>query len=101
MCYKIRKIIVCLIVSLIMVWSVGCRVIESAVWNPVDEEKVTEITNLTVNYEQNPIGIEQIPQFGWRMKSNEDGQLQTAYRIVVAETAVQLEAQGLCGTVEK
>lgn len=93
MCYKIRKIIVCLIVSLTMVWSVGCRVIESAVWNPVDEEKVTEITNLTVNYEQNPIGIEQIPQFGWRMKSNEDGQLQTAYRIVVAETAVQLEAQ--------
>lgn len=49
------------------------------------------ITGLTVNYEENPIGIETQPLFGWRMESDEKNQLQTAYRIVVAESPEHLE----------
>ena len=91
--FRIQKIIFCFVILLTVVWSAGCHDTKVAVWNKEDAGKVTEITNLTVNYQQNPIGIENTPQFGWRMESDVEGQLQTAYRIVVAKTAKQLEAQ--------
>ncbi len=91
--FRIQKIIFCFVILLTVVWSAGCHNTKVAVWNKEDAGKVTEITNLTVNYQQNPIGIENTPQFGWRMESDVEGQLQTAYRIVVAKTAKQLEAQ--------
>ena len=54
-------------------------------------EEPSKITDLTVNYMKNPIGIEQNPLFGWRMQ--EDGRhQQTAYRIVVAASQEQLAA---------
>lgn len=49
------------------------------------------LTNLTVNYEENPIGIEDTPVFGWRMQ--EAAGNQTAYQIFVAESPEQLEQQ--------
>lgn len=90
---RIRKIIFCAMVLLASVWSTGCRDTNLATWKSEKDKIITEITNLTVNYRQNPIGIEHTPQFGWRMESDVDGQTQTAYRIVVAETAKQLKTQ--------
>lgn len=49
------------------------------------------ITGLTVNYEENPIGLENMPLFGWRMEADENGQFQTAYRIVVAKSPEYLK----------
>lgn len=49
------------------------------------------LTNLTVNYEENPIGIEDTPVFGWRMQENAGNQ--AAYQIFVAESPEQLEQQ--------
>ncbi|MBN2028817.1 family 78 glycoside hydrolase catalytic domain [bacterium] len=46
----------------------------------------TIITDLTVNYVENPIGIERNHVlFGWKMASNLIGQAQTAYQISVKE----------------
>ena len=56
-----------------------------------EEENTGEITALTTNYEQNPIGIDHVPLFGWRMESDVEGQRQTAYRIIVAESQEDLE----------
>lgn len=56
-------------------------------------EDTVRITDLTVNYEANPIGIESTPLFGWRMESGAAGGEQTAYRIVVAESVEQLKKQ--------
>lgn len=49
------------------------------------------LTCLTVNYRENPIGIEDVPVFGWRMQ--EGTGRQTAYRILVAESPEQLDQQ--------
>ena len=49
------------------------------------------LTCLTVNYRENPIGIEDVPVFGWRMQ--EGTGRQTAYRILVAESPEQLAQQ--------
>jgi len=57
------------------------------------QENTCRIAKLTVNYEENPIGIDQVPLFGWRMESDRKDQSQTAYRIVVAESKEQLESQ--------
>lgn len=44
----------------------------------------TEIYDLTVNYAVNPVGIERSDiKFGWKMKSDQIGQGQKKYRIVV------------------
>ncbi|MCM1048146.1 MAG: glycoside hydrolase family 78 protein [Clostridiales bacterium] len=57
------------------------------------QENIGEITALTVNYEENPLGIERTPLFGWQMISDVEGQQQTACRIVVSETEEKLEKQ--------
>lgn len=49
------------------------------------------LTCLTVNYEENPIGIEDVPVFGWRMQDGTGRQ--TAYQIWVAESPEQLKRQ--------
>lgn len=53
------------------------------------------LTCLTVNYRENPIGIEDVPVFGWRMQ--EGTGRQTAYRILVAESPEQLDQQEYVG----
>lgn len=42
--------------------------------------------DLTANYGENPIGIEEEPVFSWKMLDTAKGQRQTAYRIVVADS---------------
>lgn len=49
------------------------------------------LNGLTVNYRENPIGIETNPVFSWKMKDEAEGQRQTAYRIVVADSKENLE----------
>ncbi|MBT2757823.1 family 78 glycoside hydrolase catalytic domain [Mesobacillus foraminis] len=45
----------------------------------------THIVNLKVEYRNNPIGIDsENPRFSWNMLSNERGQHQTAYQILIA-----------------
>lgn len=55
------------------------------------KEDVGTLEDLTVNYRKNPIGTETEPVFSWKMKDEEKGQKQTAYRIVVAESKTALE----------
>lgn len=71
------------IVFIFVLFTQGCRNAERT----ADTKAVCRITQLTVNYEKNPIGIEQAPLFGWCMESETAGQCQTAYRIVVSERA--------------
>lgn len=67
----------------------GCGSQEESAQTQAYQEQSFQITDLTVNYMQNPIGIEQNPLFGWRMQE-EGGHQQTAYRIVVAASQEQL-----------
>ena len=54
------------------------------------------IEDLTVEYRRNPLGLdEESPVFSWKMKSDERGQLQKAYRIRMAESPEML-ADGEC-----
>lgn len=86
MIQEIRKAVVWFIFVLALLFSGGCAD------QPVSGSAVLDrITNLTVNYEVNPIGIEDIPLFGWRI--SDDAVIQTAYRIVVAESLEQMERQ--------
>lgn len=57
------------------------------------EPETGGVTDLTVNYMQNPIGVEQNLLFGWRMADVGENQQQTAYRIIVAASEEQLAAE--------
>ena len=51
-----------------------------------------EITNLTCEYRQNPLGIESNnPRFAWQLSSNNRNQVQTAYRILASDNPENLE----------
>lgn len=41
------------------------------------------VTDVRVNHMPAPVYIDRAPEFSWRLKSNENGTMQTAYRIVV------------------
>ncbi|MCL2165467.1 MAG: glycoside hydrolase family 78 protein, partial [Oscillospiraceae bacterium] len=60
----------------------------------------TSLTNLTVNYRENPLGIETDNlRFGWIMDSNVIGIAQSAYQIVVNEGAANGSVVWDSGTV--
>ncbi len=71
----------------------GCNDKSLTGGQPAVQESTNDITKLTVNFEKNPIGIECNPQFGWCSESDVQGYMQTAYRIVVAASAEQLDEQ--------
>lgn len=50
-----------------------------------------DVVDLKVNYRTNPMGIEGIPLFSWRMEDETKGQRQTAYRVVVGESEANLD----------
>lgn len=52
----------------------------------------TRAAKLTVNQRENPVGVplEEV-SFGWQMQSDENGKMQSAYRIVVADSEKKLE----------
>lgn len=55
------------------------------------EQSSCSVEDLTVNYRTNPMSIDEEPAFSWKIKDAENGQRQTAYQIVVAETIEDLE----------
>lgn len=42
------------------------------------------VRSLTCNYLENPLGLDSLPRFSWKLESEERGQCQTAYRLMVA-----------------
>lgn len=93
MIQKIRKTAVYFVVTAVVINIMGCSDRDLADRKSGHQENNCKITDLTVNYEENPIGIDGTPLFGWRMESDAEGQLQTAYRIAVAESPKQLNDQ--------
>ena len=50
-----------------------------------------EVSDLTCEYLENPIGIDILaPRLSWKLESGERGQKQTAYRVLVASSEAQL-----------
>ncbi|MDE7477154.1 MAG: glycoside hydrolase family 78 protein [Lachnospiraceae bacterium] len=90
-----KKAIYSIAAALVLLTGSGCSDGGRDNFIDVDSDKTVscEITDLTVNYETNPIGIEHTPLFGWHMEDNSEGQRQTAYRIVVAASLQLLEDQ--------
>ena len=56
-----------------------------------DHNSSTQITDLTTNDRVGPLGIDETPYFSWKMQDSKEGQLQTAYRVVVSDTKEELE----------
>ncbi len=50
------------------------------------------VTNLTCQYKSNPLGIDQsAPKLGWQLQTNQQGILQTSYRVLVADDSMLLQ----------
>ena len=48
---------------------------------------------MTCEYSVNPLGVDTVrPRFGWVLKSNERGQMQSAYQILMAGSEEKLRA---------
>lgn len=50
------------------------------------------VTNLKSEYQNNPIGIDYIPQLSWHLKSNQPGTIQSAYHIIMSSSLEKLQA---------
>lgn len=51
----------------------------------------TQITDVTTNDQTSPVGIDKNPYFSWKMQDSTEGQLQTAYQIMVSDSREELE----------
>ncbi|MEE1256288.1 MAG: hypothetical protein UHN47_07225 [Lachnospiraceae bacterium] len=47
------------------------------------------LEDLTVNYRENPIGIDENPVFSWKLKDTTQGQKQTAYQICIQINSIK------------
>ena len=56
-----------------------------------EEQSSSIIKELKVNYRTNPLSIDEQPQFSWKMEDSVQGQKQTAYQIMVADSQENLE----------
>lgn len=56
-----------------------------------EEQSACMIEDLKVNYRTNPLSIDEEPLFSWKMEDTTQGQRQTAYQIVVADSQKNLE----------
>lgn len=54
--------------------------------------KGLKVYDLTCNYLRNPIGLDSMPRFSWKLYSEARGQRQTAYRLLVASSKENFEA---------
>lgn len=59
------------------------------------------VGGLTVNYRENPFGIDENPLFSWKMLDDTPGQFQTAYRIVVGKSEKDLKEKRYVWDSEK
>ena len=44
-----------------------------------------EIVRILMDYEKDPAGVEEMPQFNWELKSDKRGVVQKAYQLQIAE----------------
>lgn len=51
-----------------------------------------EIVQCTCNHQENPLGLDRTPRFGWKMRSDTRGDAQTAYRITVSTDSRRAQA---------
>lgn len=51
------------------------------------KQSEASVVKLTTNYKTNPLSIESAPLFSWQMDSQKQGATQTAYRILLADSA--------------
>lgn len=73
----------CILLSISIVFLGGCSNTASS----------CILEDLTVNYRENPIGIDENPVFSWKLKDTTQGQKQTAYQIVVADSRKALDKE--------
>ncbi len=69
----------------------------AAAWVPglAQEKPFVEVTNLRVEYQENPVGIDVMsPRFSWEIKANFRNVLQIAYEIRVGQTPGHLRNGG-------
>ncbi|MDP6636350.1 MAG: hypothetical protein QGG42_15725, partial [Phycisphaerae bacterium] len=68
-------------------------VLSSATAHCAEQQADMAISKLTCEYATNPLGIDKLqPRFGWLLKSDRRAQLQSAYRVLVAASEKQLQA---------
>lgn len=79
--FAIKKMLY--VMSIMFVFLCGCK--------REGEKPKAEIYDLTVNYQKNPIGIETEPVFSWKMEDSTQGQKQTSYQIVMADSKEAME----------
>jgi alpha-L-rhamnosidase len=58
--------------------------------NSVIAQKGVQVLNLTCNNFTNPAGVLAQPVFSWQLTTDENGQMQTAYQIMVASSEKNL-----------
>ena len=68
--------------------SANVQITEMTSNNKVSSLRITE---MTANDKVSPLGIDEAPYFSWKMQSDEEGQKQTAYQIVVSDSRKKLE----------
>ena len=51
-----------------------------------------KIVQCRCNHQENPLGLDRIPEFGWRMDSDVPEDIQTSYRILVSGDVGLVEA---------
>ena len=60
--------------------------------SPKEARNLLTPLNLTTEYLSNPVGLQtDKPAFGWQFETNERGQCQTAYQVLVAGSLTELE----------
>ena len=43
-----------------------------------------KIAKLKMNYQENPVGVTEVPQFGWILESNKRSVMQASYELQIA-----------------
>src|SRR5580658_8725027 len=77
--------------SLMTLLTVSCVSRQSASTPSASSLAHLSTTNLRVDYRTNPLGIDSPqPRFSWELSSDQRGQSQTAYEIVVSPTNLSL-----------
>jgi alpha-L-rhamnosidase len=68
-------------------------VLSSAATHSAEQQSALMPSELTCEYAANPLGVDTPqPRFGWLLRSDERSQLQSAYRVLVATSQKQLQA---------
>ena len=87
----IRQHVKTMAVSLTLCFAV--TILASMTARCAEQQADMAISKLTCEYATNPLGVDTLqPRFGWILKSDKRSQLQSAYRVLVATSEKQLQA---------